>query len=228
MPRLQPRSIARELALLAQSQLRLKSDKLDRQSLEQLVSTSIRALIGEVQESLEVAAAEVQRAQDRLLTSATRTTTVEGAKAMTAEAIALTQAAINRLGSALELPQFVQMAERDEVRQYALTLLSAIGNYREAIDERISAALVDWQLHRLARIDRDLLRLAVAEMVYLGVPVRVAIDEAVELGKRYSDENGYRFVNGVLRRASDRLKTEQKADVAPHAPTDSADESKVG
>ncbi|MEO1068445.1 MAG: transcription antitermination protein NusB, partial [Cyanobacteria bacterium J06638_6] len=57
---------------------------------------------------------------------------------------------------------------------------------------------------RLPRIDRDILRLAVVEMNYLGTPDRVAINEAVELAKRYSDDDGFRFINGVLRRVVNR------------------------
>jgi N utilization substance protein B len=64
--------------------------------------------------------------------------------------------------------------------------------------------MVAWQLKRLARIDRDILRLAVVEMDYLGTPDKVAINEAVELAKRYSDEDSYRFINGVLRRVVNR------------------------
>jgi N utilization substance protein B len=64
--------------------------------------------------------------------------------------------------------------------------------------------MVTWRLKRLARIDRDILRLAVVEMDYLGTPDKVAINEAVELAKRYSDEDGYRFINGVLRRVVNR------------------------
>ena len=45
-------------------------------------------------------------------------------------------------------------------------------------------------------------------MAYLNLPHQVAINEAVELAKRYSEEDGYRFINGVLRRVSDRLKKE--------------------
>jgi transcription antitermination protein NusB len=44
------------------------------------------------------------------------------------------------------------------------------------------------------------------EMRYLGIPDRIAINEAIELAKKYSDEEGYRFINGVLRRVSDGLK----------------------
>ncbi len=59
---------------------------------------------------------------------------------------------------------------------------------------------------RLAQIDRDILRIAVAEILYLGVPNSVAIDEAVELAKRYSGDEGHRFINGVLRRVTQQQK----------------------
>ncbi|NEO62999.1 MAG: N utilization substance protein B, partial [Moorea sp. SIO4G2] len=53
-----------------------------------------------------------------------------------------------------------------------------------------------------------ILRMAVAEISFLGIPDRVAINEAVELAKRYSDEEGHRFINGVLRRANELIKTQ--------------------
>jgi N utilization substance protein B len=65
--------------------------------------------------------------------------------------------------------------------------------------------MVDWQLKRLPKIDQDILRLAMAEILYLDIPQKVAINEAVELAKRYSDDAGYRFINGVLRRVSNQL-----------------------
>jgi N utilization substance protein B len=74
----------------------------------------------------------------------------------------------------------------------------------------LTQALQDWQLNRLAHIDRDILRISVAEMTFLGIPDRVAINEAVELAKRYSDDEGHRFINGVLRRVTDRLKIEAR------------------
>jgi len=78
--------------------------------------------------------------------------------------------------------------------------------HADEIDEHLELALVDWQVARLARIDRDLLRIALAEIMFLGVPERVAINEAVELAKRYSGDEGHRFINGVLRRVSERIK----------------------
>jgi N utilization substance protein B len=210
-PRLQPRRVAREIALLSLSQLKGTSDKLDRQELDDLVLIAIRTLIGEIHETLETSAAEVTRGNEQLLKSETRATSVESAKAMVKEAIALTQSAINRLAIAVELPELVQLSSQYEVREYAIELIGTVNRRSREIDQQIEASLLDWQLNRLPRIDRDILRIAVAEMLFLDIPQKVAINEAVELAKRYSDEDGYRFINGVLRRVSDRLKAEAKS-----------------
>ena len=57
-----------------------------------------------------------------------------------------------------------------------------------------------WKFTRLPRIDRDILRLAYVDINFLGTPVAVACDEAVNLANKYSDIQGRKFINGVLRR----------------------------
>ncbi len=207
---LQPRRIARELALLSLSQMPSTPERLDTQQLNNLVLAAVRTLTGEIQEALETAAAELKRGSDRLLSSETRAVDVRSAKAMVADAIELTEKAINRLGTAVEIPEVVQLTNQQEVRSYALEILKTINRRQVEIDEALTQALQDWQLNRLPRIDRDILRIAVAEVSFLGIPDRVAINEAVELAKRYSDEEGHRFINGVLRRVTDRLKMEAR------------------
>lgn len=206
----QPRRIARELALLSLSQMPNASERLEAQQLNNLVLAAVRTLSGETQEVLETAAAELKRGSDRLLSSETRAVDVRSARAMVAEAIELAEKAINRIGTAVEIPEFVQLTNQQDVRSYALEILTTISRRKAEIDETLTQALQDWQLNRLPRIDRDILRIAVAEISFLGLPERVAINEAVELAKRYSDEEGHRFINGVLRRVSDRLKTEAR------------------
>jgi N utilization substance protein B len=125
---------------------------------------------------------------------------------MVADAIELAEKAINRLGTAVEIPEVVQLTNQQEVRSYALEIIRTINRRQVEIDQALTQALQDWQLNRLARIDRDILRIAVAEISFLGVPERVSINEAVELAKRYSDEEGHRFINGVLRRVTDQIK----------------------
>lgn len=200
MPRKQPRRVARELALLGQSQLSNNPRQLDKTQLNQLVLAAIRTLTGEVEDILETAAAEVRRGEERLLASETRASSIHSARTTIADALELTQTAINRLGMALEIPEFVQLANSQDVRDYAIMLLEVIIEHRTPIDARLQDALVEWQLSRLPRIDRQILRIAVAEMDYLDLEVRIAVNEAVELAKRYCDEEGYRFINGVLRR----------------------------
>jgi N utilization substance protein B len=205
---MQPRRIARELALLSLSQMPNAPEKLETQQLNNLIVAAVRTLSSEIHEALEAAAAELRRGSDRLLTSETRATDIHSSKAMVADAIELTQQAINRLGTAVEIPEVIQLSNQQEVRNYTLELLKTINRRQDEIDQILTQALQDWQLHRIPRIDRDILRLAVVEISFLGVPERVAINEAVELAKRYGDDEGHRFINGVLRRVTDRIKGE--------------------
>ncbi|WP_138497602.1 transcription antitermination factor NusB [Nostoc sp. PA-18-2419] len=207
-----PQQIARELALLSLSQLPVNPKKLDKLQDEQLVSKlvlgAVRTLTSEVQDTLNNAAGELQRSNDRLLSSQTRASDLNTARKMLQEAIASTQIAINQLGTAIDFPELIQLANQDKgVRNYAKDVVITVSENRQIIDELISNALVDWQVTRLAQIDRDILQIAVAEMKFLGVPDSIAINEAVELAKRYSGDEGHRFINGVLRRVIEQKKS---------------------
>lgn len=207
---MQARRIARELALLSVSQLPTK-ERLEAEELQNVVIAAVRTLSTEAQDALETASSELQQGNTRLLNSQIRATDIESARTMISEAIGLTQNAINRIATALEVPEFLQLANQKEVRGYTFEIIRAIRANQADIDRVLSQALVDWQLSRLAWIDRDILRLAVAEIRYLGVPDRVAINEAIELAKRYSGEDGHRFINGVLRRVIDQIRGEPQS-----------------
>jgi len=207
-----PQQIARELALLSLSQLPVSPKKLDKLTDDQLVSKlvlgAVRTLTSEVQDTLNNASADLQRSNDRLLSSQTRASDLNTARTMLQEAIASTQIAINQLGTAVEFPELIQLANQDqEVRNYAKEIVIIVNENRNAIEQVISEALVDWQVTRLAQIDRDILQIAVAEIKFMEVPQSIAINEAVELAKRYSGEEGHRFINGVLRRVVEQKKT---------------------
>ena len=204
--RKQPRSIARELALLSISQIKTKKGSLSPEDLDSLILAAIRTLTIEVQDNLEAASAELKRGEERILNSETRASDLNSARVMVQEALSVSQTAINRLGTAIEFPEFLQLTSKEQVREYATELISTVNENSQEIEQAISNVLVAWQLSRLPNIDRDILRIAVAEIIYLEVPEKVAINESVELAKRYSDDDGFRFINGVLRRLSDRLK----------------------
>ena len=82
----------------------------------------------------------------------------------------------------------------------------------DAIDALIESSAVGWALGRISRVSRAILRLACYEMLYRPeIPTLVSLNEAVDLSKKYDDENAYSFVNGVLNRA---MKSEEVSRVA--------------
>jgi N utilization substance protein B len=84
--------------------------------------------------------------------------------------------------------------------EYLTNLVGGVVEHKETIDGMIKEHLEKWTIDRIAPVDRNLLRLAVYELVYLKeeVPANVVIDEAIEIAKVFGDENASRFVNGVL------------------------------
>lgn len=88
-----------------------------------------------------------------------------------------------------------------EGRPYADEVVRGVWQDRAATDESISGASQNWRIERMSRIDRNILRLGTWELLQRReLPVEVVIDEAVELAKRYGNENSKAFVNGVLNR----------------------------
>lgn len=104
------------------------------------------------------------------------------------------------------LPEMDAMLVKDrrppEIADYVRTLVRGTIAHRDEIDSRISEAAEHWRLERMALVDRNVLRMACYEMLWRPeeVPARVAINEAIELGKRFSTENSGAFINGVLDR----------------------------
>ncbi|HZT05433.1 MAG TPA: transcription antitermination factor NusB [Chloroflexota bacterium] len=91
------------------------------------------------------------------------------------------------------------------VVQYAQELISGIIAHRREIDAQIARHASAWPIAQISTIDRNLLRLGVYELTFNSskIPVGVAINEAVELAKRYGSDSSSRFVNGVLGRVVD-------------------------
>jgi N utilization substance protein B len=84
-------------------------------------------------------------------------------------------------------------------RAFADSLVEAVTVNREKIDETIAGVSRTWRVDRMARVDRNILRLAIAEMLYLpDIPGRVTINEAVELAKRFGAAESPAFINGLL------------------------------
>ncbi len=68
----------------------------------------------------------------------------------------------------------------------------------QSIDEKISASLKNWTIERISKVNLSIMRLSLSEIDYADVPFQVSINEAVELAKKFSDDDAPAFVNGVL------------------------------
>ncbi len=85
------------------------------------------------------------------------------------------------------------------IKDYAKRLLEETMKNLDTIDKKLKKIIKNWDLNRVAIIDKSILRFATAEILFSSdIPVKVSIDEAVEIAKTYSTENSGRFVNGIL------------------------------
>jgi transcription antitermination factor NusB len=100
-----------------------------------------------------------------------------------------------------------------EVRAYSREVVAGVWENKAALDRLIRRASKNWRVERMSRVDRNILRIAIYEVVYReDVPPKVSIDEAVELGKRYGTEESGAFINGIL----DHIYNELKAGEVDH------------
>ena len=100
----------------------------------------------------------------------------------------------------------------DDVRRFSEQIVDGISGILEPIDLKIAEYATNWQVKRMAVIDRNVLRIGVYELKYAsGIPPKVAINEAVELAKKYGDVESSKFVNGIL----DKI---HKKEISPDVP----------
>lgn len=91
-----------------------------------------------------------------------------------------------------------------EGKDYAESVVRGVERHLEQVDEKLRAASTHWRLERMARIDRNLLRMGAWELLHqTDVPVAVVIDECIELAKSFGTEESPSFINGVLHRVAE-------------------------
>lgn len=107
-----------------------------------------------------------------------------------------------KLEEALELFwQAQQQPVADDVRRFAADLISGTLEHCAEIDQKLQKHTEHWDLHRMAAVDRNILRLALYEMLFRNdIPPVVSINEAVDIAKRFSTHESGAFVNGILDR----------------------------
>jgi len=116
-----------------------------------------------------------------------------------------------------ELEEFLKSEESDkEARTFAAKLVEGTIEHEEVINQRIQGVAQNWDIGRMAVIDRNVLRIATFELLHCrDIPPKVAINEAIELGKRYSTQNSGAFINGILDKIKSRF---AEPEAAPDVP----------
>ena len=201
------RSLSRELALLVLGQVpEQKSASVADLALDSILDQALDTLTQHWRESLDASAAELEQAQQSLLDSELQqgeTGTHDAVRTHLRSSLSAAEQVLNGLSASLELPRLLLLGDQEQIRRGAMERVQKVLTQREDIDTRLDQVMEGWRLTRLPRIDRDILRLAVVDLESLRTPAPVAFNEAVELANRYSDEQGRRMINGVLRRFHD-------------------------
>ncbi len=109
-----------------------------------------------------------------------------------------------------EYEKFTELQADSDITEYFVNGYRAVAQNLEDIDNAINRYSVGWKSDRLPKVDLAILRVALAEICYMKIPVSVSINEAVELAKKYSTEKSSRFVNGLLGTAAKEMKNAAK------------------
>ena len=100
---------------------------------------------------------------------------------------------------ALEIAEMATLEENSDVKEYIVKIADSFKKNKDEIDGQIKKFAFGWDINRLVKMDKDILRIAITELLFIkDAPIKVVIDEAVELAKKYSTDDSASFVNGIL------------------------------
>ena len=201
---MQSRSIARELALLVLGQISdHQIQDLKFLQVESLLHKAVQSLMQHCREELDSSAQKLEIAQQNLLETELQDldqSSVQRIRKHLNLCLVEAEMALNGLSACLEFPRLLVLSDQEEIRLGVIKRVKLVFEQRVIIDKRLDGVMEGWRLKRLPRIDQDILRLAFVDLINLDTPAAVACNEAVDLAHRYSDEQGRRMINGVLRR----------------------------
>ena len=197
---MQLKSISRELALLLLGQIKKKD--INKLNIESLLSKAIESLTQHWREQLDSCASQLEKANQELLDSELQEDAGSLKKSRNHLKTCLidSENILNSLSESLELPRLIALVDQKEIRELALKRVHKVIEKQDEIDKNLDSVMEGWRLKRLPRIDRDILRLAWVDLIDFNTPMAVTCNEAVNLANRYSDEQGRRMINGVLRK----------------------------
>ena len=198
------KSLSRELSLISLGLIKDKGDfKLNKLQIEEIFEAALDSLINHCRDELDNCESELESASQKILDSELQegvNTSFSNIRDDLKKSLIKIETIMNTLSVTLDFPKLIVSSGQIDIREDVNQRISNILNNLITIDSDIDQAMDGWRLKRLPRIDRDILRLAYVDINFLRTPVAVACDEAVNLANKYSDTQGRKFINGVLRR----------------------------
>ena len=198
------RSLSRELSLLSLGLINDRGDlKLDKLQIEEIFESALDTLINHCRDELDDCESDLENASQNLLDSELKegiNSSFGNVRDELKKAFHKIESVMNSLSVTLDFPKLVVSSNQNDIREDVNHRILSIINNLQSIDFEIDAVMDGWRLKRLPRIDRDILRLAYVDINFLDTPIAVACDEAVNLANKYSDSQGRKMINGVLRR----------------------------
>ena len=214
------RTVARELALLTFSQLSKNIEKWENKDIVEIIERSVETLTKEAEHNLQSSVRELGAIRDYIqnyeidhtdnLERPMDVSIIPVAVPMTSDMIGRIDTlldAAEKIYSAMDIVQISAMSEREDVKKYSVKLVKTFIENKELIDSQIKEHSKGWDVDRLLKVDRDVLRISITELlIFEDIPASVSIDEAVELSKKYGTDESSSFINGILRQVYEARK----------------------
>ena len=209
---MQARRAARELAFILFSQFDKKITNYSKKDLDDIILKSVRILKSNATDELKTAVGSLIVMRDTIenyeadaeinLKRPIGAVNIPVQLPMTSdmtkninEMIDIAEKAL----TALEIAEFATLDSQNEVKEYAVRIAEIFQKNHKEIDDTIQKYVKNWDVTRLIRMDKDILRIAIIELLYMkDAPMKVIVDEALELAKKYSTEDSASFINGIL------------------------------
>ena len=209
---MQARRASRELALILLSQLDKKIADYSDKDFEDIILKSIRVLSNNSMEELKTSVGALVDIRDFIENyEADDPSNLERPIGVENKPVKLPMTSdmtdkintildvVEKTVFALEVVELSVLESQEDVKDYVVNIAKSFRSNQAQIDEYIQKYSKGWDINRLVKMDKDILRIAIIELLYIKeAPMRVVVDEALELAKKYSTEDSSAFINGIL------------------------------
>lgn len=209
---MQARRAARELAFILFSQFEKNITNYSREDLQDIILKSVRVLTSNASDELRIALGSLIAMRDQIdnyeadseinLNRPIGVANISVPLPMTSDMTGRINEMIDiaeKAMLALEIAEFTTLDSQNEVKNYAIQIAEFFQNNNKEVDDIIQKHAKNWDLGRLVKMDKDILRIAIVELLFIkDAPMKVVVDEALELAKKYSTDDSASFINGIL------------------------------